>query len=227
MIPWPKDPKEIKQYDNDELQKLAQQTRDFIIQVVSQNGGHLASSLGTVELTLALLKVFDFSYGKDQIVWDVGHQSYAWKILTGRADRFPTLRQMDGLAGFPKREESDYDFFNTGHSSTSISAAQGLARAKELKGEEGRVIAVIGDGAMTGGLAYEAMNNLVQSGENVIVILNDNQMSIDVNVGSLVKHLEKLRVHPSYLDLKEDTLEHLKHIPWLGERIRDHLDRLK
>lgn len=222
---WPKDPSELKALTPEECNKLAEAVRELIISTVSKTGGHLASSLGTVELTLALMRVFDFGEDEDAVVWDVGHQSYPWKILTGRAQAFSHLRQNGGLAGFPKRDESPYDYFNTGHASTSISAAQGIARAKQLQGQSGRVLAVIGDGAMTGGLAYEAMNNL--KSENLIVILNDNQMSIDENVGSLVRHLDELRIHPQYLDLKASTQNRLQAIPFIGPFLLKQLTRLK
>ena len=166
-------PSEISGYTHKEMCELADELRKEIITSVSQNGGHLSSNLGVIELTIALMASFNFDDG-DQIVWDVGHQSYAYKLLTGRRDRFSTLRKLDGISGFPRRSESPYDFFDTGHSSTSISAALGLLRAKRIKGEKGRVIAVIGDGALTGGLAYEALNDAGQFGENLIVILNDN-----------------------------------------------------
>ena len=162
--------------------------------MVSQNGGHLASNLGVIELTIALLRQYDFA--EDQVVWDVGHQSYAYKILTGRREAFATLRQKGGLSGFPKRCESPYDAFNTGHSATSISAALGLARSRRLQGKPGRVVAVIGDGALTGGMAYEALNDLGPEDKNLLIILNDNQMSIDANVGSVARHLERIRVAP-------------------------------
>lgn len=222
---WPKDPSELKDLSPADCKKVAEAVRELIISTVSKTGGHLASSLGTVELTLALMRVFDFGRDQDAVVWDVGHQSYAWKILTGRADEFSGLRQHGGLAGFPKREESSYDYFNTGHASTSISAAQGIARAKQLKGQDGRVLAVIGDGAMTGGLAYEAMNNL--DSENLIVILNDNQMSIDENVGSIVRHLDEMRIHPQYLSLKASTQNRLQAIPVIGPFLCRYLTRLK
>lgn len=222
---WPQDPSELKALSEEDCSTLASAVRELIISTVSKNGGHLASSLGTVELTLALMRVFDFGKDQDAVIWDVGHQSYPWKILTGRADDFASLRQHGGLAGFPKREESPYDYFNTGHASTSISAAQGIARAKLLQGQTGRVLAVIGDGAMTGGLAYEAMNNL--NSENLIVILNDNQMSIDENVGSVVRHLDELRIHPQYLSLKASTQNRLQAIPLIGPFLLRYLTRIK
>lgn len=207
-------PAELKQMSLAELSSLAEQLRKKIIETVSSNGGHLASNLGTVELTLALLHHFD-AY-QDRVVWDVGHQSYSWKLLTGRADSFHTLRQEDGLSGFPKREESPADAFNTGHSSTSISAALGLARGMTHRGQYGRAIAIIGDGALTGGMAYEAINN-IGSSDRVIVIINDNQMSIDKNVGSIAKHLGRIRVMRSYLKVKSNVEQILQHLPLIGE----------
>ena len=169
-------PEQIKSLNLAQMKQLAEEIRALIIKTVSCTGGHLASNLGMVELTMALLAVFDFK--RDRIVFDVGHQSYTWKILTGRFEQFETLRQQDGLYSFPKRSESPFDFFNTGHSSTSISAALGLVRAQERTGHGGHVMAVIGDGALTGGMSFEALNDAGQAAENLIVILNDNQMSI-------------------------------------------------
>ena len=183
---------------------LCAELRDKILNTVSHNGGHLGSNLGAVELTVSLLSVFD--YTKDKIVFDVGHQSYSYKLLTGRFDRFDTLRQQDGISGFPRRSESPYDVFDTGHSSTSISAALGMARARDLKGGKEYVISIIGDGAMTGGLAYEALNDLGHSkGTKMIVILNDNEMSIDKNVGGMSKYLKQLRISSGYLSAKRYT----------------------
>ena len=169
-------PKEIASLSEDERSSLCKEIRDKILNVVSRNGGHLASNLGVVEMTVALLSVFD--YTEDQIIFDVGHQSYAYKILTGRYEAFDTLRKKDGISGFPRRSESPYDVFDTGHSATSVSAAVGIARANELNDKNNHVIAVIGDGAMTGGPAYEAINDLGHRKDRVIVILNDNEMSI-------------------------------------------------
>ena len=167
----------------EERVELCAELRDKILNTVSQNGGHLASNLGAVELTVALMTVFD--YKTDKIVFDVGHQSYSYKLLTGRYDRFNTLRQRDGISGFPRISESPYDAFDTGHSSTSISAAMGIARARDLEGKKNEVVAIIGDGALTGGLAYEAINDLGHAKTKMIIILNDNEMSIDKNVGGL------------------------------------------
>ena len=221
-----KDPSEISGYSHKQMCELADELRQEIITYVSQNGGHLSSNLGVIELTIALMATFNFK-DEDQIVWDVGHQSYAYKLLTGRRDRFSTLRKLDGIAGFPRRSESRYDFFDTGHSSTSISAALGLLRAKRLKGEKGRVIAVIGDGALTGGLAYEALNDAGQFGENLIVILNDNQMSIDRNVGALSRHLTSIRASSGYIRTKQRTEIILNKIPFLGKLLARFLSFLK
>lgn len=201
-------PSGVKDLSNAELEVLASEVRDFLIDSVSKTGGHLASNLGVVELTISLFKSFDLE--KDKIVWDVGHQSYIHKILTGRKDRFVDLRKYNGLSGFPKRCESKYDTFDTGHSSTSISAALGMARARDIKKEKNEVIAVIGDGALTGGMALEALNDVGFNKTKVIVILNDNQMSIADNVGGLSTHLNKLRMEPKYNRLKSNINETLK-----------------
>ena len=201
-----------------ERELLCEELRDKILNTVSKNGGHLASNLGVVELTVSLLSVFD--YTKDKIVFDVGHQSYSYKLLTGRFDKFDTLRQHGGISGFPRRSESPYDAFDTGHSSTSISAAVGMARARDIKGSKEYVIAVIGDGAMTGGLAYEALNDLGHSkNTKMIVVLNDNEMSIDKNVGGMSKYLKDLRVSSGYLSAKKNTESFLNKIPLLGKGI--------
>ena len=181
---------DVKKLDPEELEQLCHEIREEIISIVSRNGGHLASNLGVVELTTALHYVFDFP--KDKVVWDVGHQSYVHKLLTGRKDRFHTLRQYGGISGFPKREESPYDAFDSGHSGTSISSALGMAEARRLKGEEGKVIAVIGDGSMTAGLAFEGLNQAGHIDQDLIVILNDNEMSISRNVGALSSYLNRL-----------------------------------
>ena len=174
-------PEDLKKLNIEEKNKLAQEIREYVLQVVSENGGHLASNLGVVELTLALHSVFNMP--KDKIIWDVGHQSYVHKIITGRREEFTTIRKLDGLSGFPKINESEYDNFDTGHSSTSISAALGMARARDLKGDNNQVIAIIGDGALTGGMALEALNDAGYSQTKMMVILNDNEMSISKNVG--------------------------------------------
>ncbi|MBR3248385.1 MAG: 1-deoxy-D-xylulose-5-phosphate synthase [Clostridiales bacterium] len=197
-----------------EREVLCSELRDKILKTVSQNGGHLASNLGAVELTVALLSVFD--YKQDKIVFDVGHQSYPYKLLTGRYDRFDTLRKKDGISGFPRITESPYDAFDTGHSSTSISAAMGIARARDLEGKKNYVVAVIGDGALTGGLAYEAINDLGHSKTRMLIILNDNEMSIDKNVGGLSKYLSKLRISSGYLSAKQTTESFLRKLGFFG-----------
>ena len=184
-------PKDLKPLNDKEKEKLAEEIRDTIIKTVSKTGGHLASNLGVTELTIALHSVF--SMPEDKIIWDVGHQTYVHKILTGRKNRLNTLRQLNGLAGFPKSKESEYDTFDTGHSSTSISVALGMARARDLQKKDHHVIAVIGDGALTGGMALEALNDAGNSKTRLIVILNDNEMSISKNVGGISTFLTKMR----------------------------------
>ena len=208
-------PKDIKKLNIDELSALCGEIRELMIKVVSENGGHLASNLGAVELTVALHKVFNSP--TDQIVFDVGHQSYTHKILTGRKDDFATLRTEGGISGFTRRGESEHDIFSSGHSSTSVSSAIGLAKAKSLKNEKGKVIAVIGDGALTGGLAYEALNNNACS--NLIVILNDNNMSISQNVGSMAKNLTNIRTSPRYFTFKSKITRFIARIPKIGSQI--------
>ena len=218
-------PEDVKKLKFEELEPLCAQIRDLLIQTTAKTGGHLASNLGTVELTVALHRVFNCP--EDQIVWDVGHQCYTHKILTGRRKQFGTLRQEGGLSGFPKRKESDCDAFIAGHSSTSISAASGLARAKSLNHDDHHVIAVIGDGAFTSGLAFEGANNAARFGDNLIVILNDNKMSISKNVGSFAKYLSKIRSRPAYFKTK-DTVENLcNHVPLVGKSIGKGLSRMK
>jgi len=220
-----KTPQDIKQLSVAELKVLAQEIRDELVQVVSQNGGHLAPNLGIVELTLALHYLYDAP--KDKFVWDVGHQAYVHKLLTGRYEKFKTIRTFEGLAGFPKRSESEYDVFDVGHSSTSISAATGLALARDLNGEDYRVVAIIGDGAMTGGMAFEALNHAGHLGTNLTVILNDNEMSIDPNVGAMSEYLSRVRTNPSYTKSKEDVEELLKKIPGIGDKMFRAADKLK
>ncbi len=215
---------EVKKLTNVELEVLASEIRDFLIDSVSKTGGHLASNLGVVELTIALFKSFNLE--KDKVVWDVGHQCYVHKILTGRKDQFDKLRQYNGLSGFPKRCESKYDAFDTGHSSTSISAALGMARARDIKKEKNEVIAVIGDGALTGGMALEALNDVGFKKTKMIVVLNDNQMSISKNVGGVSKHLNKLRMEPKYNKLKSDINETLKHSK-TGEKVATYISKFK
>ena len=207
-------PETLKAMKPEEREQLCLELRDKILNTVSSNGGHLASNLGAVELTVALLSVFD--YKQDKIVFDVGHQAYSYKLLTGRFDRFNTLRQKDGISGFPRISESPYDAFDTGHSSTSISAAMGIARARDLEGKKYNVVSVIGDGALTGGLAYEAINDLGHSKTRMIIILNDNEMSIDKNVGGLSKHLSKLRISSGYISAKQTTESFLKKLGCVG-----------
>lgn len=209
---------DVKKLNIPELEILADEIREFLIKNISKHGGHLSSNLGTVELTLALHKVFDFS--SDKIVWDVGHQSYTHKIITGRRDSFETLRLANGISGFPKTEENPADTFNTGHSSTSISAAFGFAKAFELKGIDASAVAVIGDGALTGGMAYEAMNHAGSSKTPLIVVLNDNGMSISQNVGGLSQYLEKLSSTARYINLKVRVKKFLNGLPVIGEPFR-------
>lgn len=210
-------PKDLKKLSILEKQKLAEEIRKYILEIVSENGGHLASNLGVVELTLALHTVFDFE--KDKIVWDVGHQTYVHKILTGRREALKTLRKLNGIAGFPKTNESKYDFFNTGHSSTSISAALGMARARDLKKENYSVLAVIGDGAMTGGMALEALNDVGYSKTKMTIILNDNEMSISPNIGGLNMLLSKLRTKRMYTRTNVIMKKRINEIPVIGKPI--------
>ena len=217
-------PADLKALNRVELRELADELRHFIIDSVAKTGGHLASNLGVVELTLALHRVFDTP--ADRIVWDVGHQTYVHKILTGRRERMHTLRQTDGLSGFPKREESEYDAFVAGHSSTSISAALGMAVAARLKGEDRRVVAVIGDGAMSAGMAFEALNNAGAMDANLLVILNDNDMSISANVGALNRYLTKLLSGRFYNNLRsrgEKLLATLPPMYELAKRAEEHI----
>ncbi|MEW9093707.1 MAG: 1-deoxy-D-xylulose-5-phosphate synthase [Clostridiaceae bacterium] len=215
----------VKEMSLEELEQFSKEIRTFLIQNVSKTGGHLASNLGVVELTLSLYNVFHFN--KDKLIWDVGHQSYVHKILTGRKNQFETLKQYGGLSGFPKRSESPYDHFETGHSSTSISAALGMARARDLKKEDFEVVAVIGDGALTGGMALEALNDVGDRKSKMIIILNDNQMSIDQNVGGLSEYLGRLRVEPGYNRLKQDVESVLNKIPNIGKGMAKTLERIK
>lgn len=217
ILDWVNSPKDIKKLNIDELNELCSDIRKLLVSTVSQTGGHLASNLGVVELTVALHKVFNSP--TDQIVFDVGHQCYTHKILTGRKNDFSTLRTEGGISGFTRPVESEHDIFSSGHSSTSISAAVGLARAKQIKGEKGKVIAVIGDGALTGGLAYEALNNSGNDNSNLIVILNDNNMSISPNVGSMAKNLTTIRTSPRYVTFKSKIQRGLARIPKIGAQI--------
>lgn len=216
---------DIKQLSDNEIKELCAEIREKLIEVVSVNGGHLAPNLGVVELTVMLHKCFDTPV--DSIVWDVGHQSYVHKMITGRYDTIDTIRKKDGLAGFPKRSESEYDAFNAGHSSTSISAAYGIATAKKIKGEESYTIAVIGDGSLTGGLAYEGLNNAGRSKKNFIVVLNDNKMSISNNVGAIATSLSHMRIKPTYIRIKRRTEFILSHIPLIGNLFKKVLKKSK
>ncbi|MBR2216667.1 MAG: 1-deoxy-D-xylulose-5-phosphate synthase [Selenomonadaceae bacterium] len=218
-------PAELKRLGVAELTRLAAELREYIIAVVSQNGGHLAPSLGTVELTLALHSVYNSP--RDKIVWDVGHQAYAHKILTGRREAFRNLRQKDGITGFPKRKESPHDAFGVGHASTSISAALGLAIARDLRGEKSHVVAVIGDGALTGGEAFEALNHAGDLGKNLVVVLNDNAMSIDKNVGALSEYLSQVRLTPKYIKAKRDVESLILSIPHIGDRVLRTASQIK
>lgn len=218
-------PEDIKSMDENSLELLSTGIRAFLIDTISKTGGHLASNLGVVEITVGLHKIFDFP--KDKLIWDVGHQSYIHKILTGRSDRFSTLRQNDGMSGFPKRSESEYDVYDTGHSSTSISAAMGLAVARDINKSDEEVIAVIGDGAMTGGPSFEALNNLGSLGSKVIIVLNDNGMSISEINGGLSEHLSKLRTSSEYQNTKNNIKKAINKIPDLGKPLSKGIAGLK
>lgn len=218
-------PEDIKSMDENSLELLSTGIRAFLIDTISKTGGHLASNLGVVEISVGLHKIFDFP--KDKLIWDAGHQSYIHKILTGRADQFSTLRQNDGMSGFPKRSESEYDVYDTGHSSTSISAAMGLAVARDLKKSDEEVIAVIGDGAMTGGPSFEALNNLGSLGSKVIIVLNDNGMSISEINGGLSEHLSKLRTSSEYQNTKNNIKKAINKIPDLGKPLSKGIAGLK
>lgn len=218
-------PNDIKKIPADQLPALAEEIREFIIESLSKTGGHLASNLGVVELTIAMHRVFDLP--KDKLIWDVGHQSYTHKILTGRKDGFETLRREGGISGFPKRSESDCDVFDTGHSSTSISAGVGYVRARELKKENYSVVSIIGDGALTGGMAYEALNNAASLKSNFIIVLNDNEMSITENVGGMSSYLSGLRTASAYTDFKMDVTKALNRIPGIGPGMVDAMRKMK
>ncbi|MDK2903076.1 MAG: 1-deoxy-D-xylulose-5-phosphate synthase [Clostridiales bacterium] len=218
-------PESLKALDIEQLKTLSDEIREFLIDNVSKTGGHLASNLGVVELTIALHYVYNSPW--DKIIWDVGHQSYTHKILTGRKSLFPTLRKYGGMSGFPKRYESVHDCFETGHSSTSISAALGMARARDLKKEHYSVIAVIGDGSISGGMAFEALNDAGRSRNDLTVILNDNAMSIDKNVGGLALYLARLRSSPSYGKAKRDIKGVLSRIPYIGDSLVSGIEKLK
>ncbi len=217
-------PSDLRKMSDEELKRLSQEIRLRIVDTVANNGGHLASNLGVVELTVAIHSVFDCP--KDKIVWDVGHQCYAHKIITGRKNVIDTIRKENGISGFPKRSESEYDCFDTGHSSTSVSAALGIACAEDMKKSDAYTVAVIGDGALTGGLAYEGLNNAGRSGKNLIVILNDNKMSISQNVGSMAKYLSKMRIQPGYLEAKT-RVHRLENVPVIGKPVTSGMKHIK
>lgn len=218
-------PEDVKSLNTEEKKQLAEEMRKYILEIVSENGGHLASNLGVVELTIALHSVFDVP--KDKIVWDVGHQTYVHKIITGRREQLKTLRKRNGIAGFPKSKESEADCFNTGHSSTSISAALGMARARDLKGEDNSVLAVIGDGALTGGMALEALNDAGWSQTKMTVILNDNEMSISKNIGGISMLLSKLRTKRSYSKSSDAVKKVILKMPAVGKPIVKIVRRIK
>ncbi len=218
-------PNDIKKFSQDSMPELAEEIRSFLIENISETGGHLASNLGVVELTMALHRVLDLP--KDKIIWDVGHQSYTHKILTGRKDGFAHLRQYGGMSGFPKRAESDCDCFDTGHSSTSISAGLGMVKARDLAGRDETIVAVIGDGSLSGGLAYEALNNAAKLETNFIIILNDNEMSISESIGGMSKYLGNIRTSKGYLNLKEDVYNSLLSKPKTIQHIRKMKNGLK
>lgn len=218
-------PDDVKKLNETELRELAEEIRSFLIEKISHTGGHLASNLGVVELTIALYLAFDLP--KDKIIWDVGHQSYTHKILSGRKDDFDGLRQYGGLSGFPKRKESPFDAFGTGHSSTSISAGLGMAQGRDVLGEEYSIVSVIGDGALTGGMAYEALNNAARLKKNFIIVLNDNKMSISENVGGISRYLSNLRADEGYNLLKKNVAGTLAKVPMIGNDLVDTLLRTK
>lgn len=218
-------PKFLKQMSNEQLVQLSEQIRQFLIEKLSKTGGHIGPNLGVVELTIALHKVFDSP--KDKLIWDVGHQSYVHKILTGRASQFDTLRQYKGLCGFPKRSESEHDVWETGHSSTSLSAAMGMAIARDLKGTDEYIVPIIGDGALTGGMALEALNHIGHEKKDMIVILNDNEMSIAPNVGALHNVLGRLRTAGKYHWVKDELEMLLKKIPAVGGKLATTAERVK
>ena len=218
-------PNDIKEMEKDELRPLAKEIRRFLVHKISHTGGHLASNLGVVELTMALHLCCNLP--EDKIVWDVGHQSYTHKILTGRKDGFEHLRQFGGMSGFPKQSESDCDAFDTGHSSTSISVALGLAKARDLKKQDHKIFAVIGDGALSGGMAYEAMNNAARLKSNLVIVLNDNQMSISKNVGGMSSYLGKIRTNGNYTELKEEVENALSKLPHLGDKLTSRIRGIK
>ena len=225
MLEQIKEANDIKLIDPSEYRELAREIRRFLVRKVSRTGGHLASNLGVVELTMAMHLCCDLP--EDKIVWDVGHQCYTHKILTGRQDAFDSLRQYGGMSGFPKRGESECDAMDTGHSSTSISAALGLAKARDLQGRHNKIFAVIGDGALSGGMAYEALNNAARLRSNMIIVLNDNQMSISKNVGGMSNYLGKIRTDTNYTELKQDVENALEKLPHFGNRLTERIRGVK
>lgn len=218
-------PKDVKVLDENQLAVLSDEVRKFLIEHVMQTGGHLASNLGVVEMTLAILKVFDFP--KDKLIFDVGHQCYVYKMLTGRLEQFESLRRLGGISGFPKTSESIYDSFDVGHASTSLSAALGMARVRDLKGTDENIIAVIGDGALTGGMSFEALNDVGMRKTKIIIILNDNEMSIQKNVGGLSAHLSQLRFAPKYVNTKSNVTGLLNNFGDFGKKIGSFLKNTK
>ena len=204
-------PQDLRKLSPDDLRALAAEIRTFLVETVAKTGGHLAPSLGVVELTLALHTIYNIP--KDKLIWDVGHQAYVHKILTGRRDLLPTIRQFEGLSGFLRRDESPYDLYGAGHASTSISAAMGFAKARDFRGQKHSVLALIGDGALTGGLALEGMNNAADDGTDITIILNDNEMSIAENVGALATYLAKLRMQPTYQAAEQTAKDMIAGLP--------------
>jgi len=220
-------PEDLKKLSIEELDELAQEIREYMIDVLSQVGGHVAPNLGSVELTLALHYVFESP--RDKLIWDVGHQAYPHKIITGRREAFKTIRQWGGISGFLKRSESPHDIFGAGHASTSLSAALGFAVARDLKGENFKVVAIIGDGALTGGMALEALNQIGSQKRDMIIVVNDNEMSIAENVGAISNYLSKLVTSPYYFKLKEELWELLDRIPsrFLSKRAKEIAKKVK
>lgn len=219
------EPNDIKKIEPKDYRQLAKEIRQFLVHKISMTGGHLASNLGAVELTMALHLCMEFP--KDHLIWDVGHQSYTHKLLTGRKSGFDTLRQFGGMSGFPKRSESECDAFDTGHSSTSISLALGMAKARDLQNEQSKVFAVIGDGALSGGMAFEALNNAARLKSNLVIVLNDNQMSISKNVGGMSNYLGNIRTSTNYTELKEDVENRLRKMSHIGNALADHIKGAK
>ncbi len=225
VLPRIGSPADLRPLGRDELHRLCEEIREYIVDVVSEKGGHLGASLGVVELTVALFRSLDLP--NDRVVWDTGHQAYVHKVLTGRREALWSIRQHGGISGFLKREESPYDAFGAGHASTAISAALGMAAARDLKGESRRVVAILGDGALTGGLAYEALNNAGHSGRDLLVILNDNGMSIARNVGAVSHYLTGIQTSPRFRRLRDESLEILSRLPAVGEQMREIAHRLE